>query len=663
MKVLRISSYREDIDGLRAIAVLSVLFYHMGFESFGGGFVGVDVFFVISGYLIVLSIITDLSNNQFSFMSFYNRRIRRILPSLLTVLLLSFSVGFVILPPSALVELSNSVLSSILFVSNFYFQSEAGYFDTAAELKPLLHTWSLSIEEQFYLVVPLLAVFSRSLKVFLLIIVLIVFSSLLLLLVYSDGQSIYFFFPQFRAWELGVGALCAFSVFFSKDNVWVKSEVLANAGLLLTLIAIFFLSSKEWPNVLALLPTIGAALVILFSRSNVILKNYFLVFVGKRSYSIYLAHYPIISFSTYYFGNNFSLYEILFILVMIVVFSHLLYELVERRFKDTSSRHQKLSVFSIKEKPNQFMFLLTSVLLVLCYFVISTDGYHLRDKTVLLEQRLLTIYRQHIVCDEMIFRECVDKAPKAKVVLLGDSNAYHFSVGAAKSSPNGELISLTTGGCMPLARFTRLDYSESQNSRCINFNEEVNAGLTDEFAKGRVAVVSAAWLLYIYGDELYSNVPKSKLATFGEGLVLVDEFSKVIPDEKKFDYFSSYLLSMASELSSKFDQVIFLGPLPPQPYAVKSELMLQLNGHRGTTSDVFYEYAKPVLDVFSRIEEEGLPNVSVVYPHIRLCDQIMKGRCVGYHNGEHYYGDETHVSAVGQFVAYAELFSILKSLD
>jgi peptidoglycan/LPS O-acetylase OafA/YrhL len=148
--------YRSDIDGLRAVAVLSVIFFHSGISVFSGGYVGVDIFFVISGYLITTIIVREIGNNEFSISQFYERRFRRILPALTVVVIVSLAVGLFLLTPASLIDLGKSALATTLFSSNILFYFESGYFDSPAEIKPLLHTWSLAIEEQYYIFFPLL---------------------------------------------------------------------------------------------------------------------------------------------------------------------------------------------------------------------------------------------------------------------------------------------------------------------------------------------------------------------------------------------------------------------------------------------------------------------------------------------------------------------------
>ena len=202
--------YRKDIDGLRAIAVLVVILFHYGFSLFPGGFIGVDIFFVISGYLITSIIVNDLEEEDFSFKKFYLRRARRILPALYTVLVISLLCAFIIFLPKDFLHFGKSLIATIVFVSNIMFMMDAGYFDTSALVKPLLHTWSLSVEEQFYLVFPVLLItlykFLRS--HFFNAILLLFFVTLALSEYVRDSNQIEAFFQsQSRAWEFLMGAL------------------------------------------------------------------------------------------------------------------------------------------------------------------------------------------------------------------------------------------------------------------------------------------------------------------------------------------------------------------------------------------------------------------------------------------------------------------------
>ena len=295
--------YRAEIDGLRALAVIPVILFHAGFDVFKGGFIGVDVFFVISGYLITTILISDLEKGNFSLLEFYERRARRILPALFLVMLCCIPFVWLYLSPRETVSFAKSVLATLSFSSNILFWQESGYFDSAAELKPLLHTWSLAVEEQYYVLFPLfLMVFwrfgSRA------ILILLGFSFLLSLGVaqwasYNKPSASFYLLPT-RAWQILLGSFCAFYLFKSNTQNVRKNyfTCLACVGVLLILVSIFtFDKSTPTPSIITLIPTVGTALIILLARFDnfiqKILSSRLLVSIGLISYSAYLWHQPV----------------------------------------------------------------------------------------------------------------------------------------------------------------------------------------------------------------------------------------------------------------------------------------------------------------------------------------------------------------------------------
>lgn len=307
--------YRSDIDGLRAIAVLSVVAYHAFPDLIKGGFIGVDIFFVISGYLISTIIFKDLKEGSFSFKDFYIRRIRRIFPALCLVLGTSFVVGWLFLFPDELQSLGKHILSGASFFSNLVLWGESGYFDAAAETKPLLHLWSLGIEEQFYLIWPMLLYFGWKRNWNALVVILSIGITSFALNAYfvgSDPVGV-FFSPATRFWELLVGALLAciteIEVQFPGQQYiqsWVSEksffgELRSFFGLILLLIALFEIDKRlAFPGFWALLPTLGAFFIISASPSclvnRYVLSAKPLVWIGLISYPLYLWHWPILSF-------------------------------------------------------------------------------------------------------------------------------------------------------------------------------------------------------------------------------------------------------------------------------------------------------------------------------------------------------------------------------
>jgi peptidoglycan/LPS O-acetylase OafA/YrhL len=303
------SAYRADIDGLRALAVVPVLFFHAGL-GFPGGFVGVDVFFVISGYLITRLLTVDMTERRFSVFRFYERRLRRIFPALFTVLMASTGVTWFIFMPPEFELFGKSMALAAVFASNIGFWQEAGYFDTVAQFKPLLHTWSLGIEEQFYILFPLLLAglyrfmpARRTLVIGLLSVSSLLFS---IVSVYVAPDGAFFLLPA-RFWELGLGCLLALA---PASSGWQSSRAAAvcTVGLLLIGTAVFGISEHTpFPGAAALLPCIGAALVIMAggtrNAASRALGSRPLVLVGLVSYSLYLWHWPIIVLAQYRLGR------------------------------------------------------------------------------------------------------------------------------------------------------------------------------------------------------------------------------------------------------------------------------------------------------------------------------------------------------------------------
>jgi len=351
-------SYRPDIDGLRAIAVVAVVLYHAGF-GFPGGYTGVDVFFVISGYLITGLILRDLKQNSFSFLDFWERRARRILPALAVVVAFAIVAGHFILPPNEYSGLARSVIGLTLFSSNVVFYRENDYFGPAAESKPLLHTWSLSLEEQFYLLVPfILWVLYRLGRTNLLLWGLAALTLLSFALsvvgVYLFPWATFFLLPT-RAWELAVGSLLAFARPVSSEGV---RRIMSWLGLLGVLVP-FFVYSKTtpFPGVAALLPVVGTALLIWSGsppdrphrKTEVarILECKPVVFVGLISYSLYLWHWPLLAYNHFFELWSDSLALKLGLLLLAFVLAAISWKFVEQPFRRQGLVRSRTMVFGV----------------------------------------------------------------------------------------------------------------------------------------------------------------------------------------------------------------------------------------------------------------------------------------------------------------------------
>lgn len=334
--------YRKDIDGLRAVAVLSVILFHAFPNLIKGGFVGVDIFFVISGYLITTIIISNLEARKFSFLDFYSRRVKRIFPALLVMLIAVLVFGWYVLLIDEYSQLGLHAASGAGFIANLIFWGESGYFDNAANTKPLLHLWSLGIEEQFYIFWPLLlwVVWQKKKhSSFLWITILIAFLSFGLNLYWVHNyRTAAFYLPFSRFWELMIGGYLAYLTIHRSGILSPLKNVQSILGFTLLFVALTFITEeKAFPGWWALLPTISAFLIISAGPevwlNRVLLSNRLMVWIGLISYPLYLWHWPLLVLGKITKGVGLSPYERLFLIVMAFVFSWLTYQFIEKRVR------------------------------------------------------------------------------------------------------------------------------------------------------------------------------------------------------------------------------------------------------------------------------------------------------------------------------------------
>ncbi|MEH6593007.1 MAG: acyltransferase family protein [Halioglobus sp.] len=451
------SAYRADIDGLRAVSVLAVLVYHAFPSLLPGGFIGVDVFFVISGYLISLIIRRELDNGQFSLSQFYRRRLQRIVPALVPVLITCLVIGWFVLLPAEYEALGKHVASASTFTSNLVFWSESGYFDTNRAYKPLLHLWSLGVEEQFYLVWPLVSVvaYRFGIRPFLLF---LGGGSFIInvALVEADPASI-FFLPHYRVWELLLGAGL---VWFGRSPVPDKNErstftaLLASLGGLSALVASMFLIDQKyghlgWPGWWAIPPTVGAALIIMSGAKTSVnrwfLGNGVMVAIGKISYPLYLWHWPLLSFARIMESGEPSV----FVRIVIVLLSFLLawatYALVEKRLRYSRNLLTPiglgLSLFG---------------LLIIGLVIMSDNGVPSRNaKFQHAVDDSVWAQRLNATCPKGLTTQgshCTSNGRTHEIVVLGDSHAINLFYALAHRYQNsGEGVQgLAKAGCPTL---------------------------------------------------------------------------------------------------------------------------------------------------------------------------------------------------------------------
>jgi len=507
--------YRSDIDGLRAIAILSVLIFHLNPKYLSGGFVGVDIFFVISGFLITSLIKKEIEETaSFSFKNFYIRRVKRLLPALFFSLILTTIFAALILSPTHLSSFGLSQISSIFSVSNFYFWIESDYFDVESKLKPLLHTWSLSVEEQFYFIWPLTLILLLKVgrKIFIYsFLIFLVFFSLYLNLKFQDGnihiinkyftdwkeyfengKSTLFFMLPFRTYEFILGASLVWILNY-KINIKYFYDVLFIIGLILIGYSIFYLDENIiFPSYYGFIPTIGATIIIYTgnrTRLNFILSNKIMVGIGLISYSLYLFHWPIIVFWNY-LNPTPSLIDNTIISFISLLLAYLSYRFIEQPF-----RRNKFINYSFISKI--FIFGLPIVLIFISWSMYIHNGWKWRINSPVFEN----------VGDSKDFHKKfygvagypsflgVNTFNSADIVLLGDSHGMHYAEGIYKliAEPNKYNLYIAAGtSCFALPNFTRTTVGNDWDNLCKN---ALNKGL-DFVKKGNhpIVVVSESWL-------------------------------------------------------------------------------------------------------------------------------------------------------------------------
>jgi len=466
-------AYRPDIDGLRAVAVASVILYHLDLKAFQGGFVGVDVFFVISGYLITRIVRSDIARGTFSLKQFYIKRFRRIFPAAGVTLAATLILASFVLSPPYMRQFGASLLASIFSVSNLFFWSESGYFDAESQLKPLLHTWSLSVEEQFYLFWPLfLALLARNGPKWRVPLGIAAIGALsfgfnfpfgagaygpaLAQLVsagkhFNDGPASIFFLTPFRIFEFCIGALCIWAEAFELRKDWI-SELLCVLGFSAVLGSVhFYRETLIFPQRYALIPCLGAALLILGGRSRFLgrlLDNKVMVTTGVMSYSLYLVHWPIIALYKYFKADRLDNLEKLVLVGLAVALARLLHTQIERRF-----RHPKDG--PAVENTNFFRWSLgsTALLSLLALSAWQQNGWGFRSgKAEFLvagvekSQDFKTEHYGGKGCKPPRC-EANEKAPGEVVYVIGDSYSRAYYEGLKTIFPNQHFVFFEEGGC------------------------------------------------------------------------------------------------------------------------------------------------------------------------------------------------------------------------
>lgn len=488
-------SYRPDIDGLRALAVLSVIIFHAFPTVFKGGFIGVDIFFVISGFLISTIIFTNLHNKSFSFIEFYSRRVRRIFPSLLVVLIATLSFGYFSMSADEYSQLGKHVAGGTSFISNILLWNESGYFDRSSDLKPLLHLWSLGIEEQFYIAWPLIIwlAWQRKLNILAVTVAIFILSFSFNLFNFRTDPTEDFYSPFTRFWELLTGGITAYFLSrraggpcdqarclslsktpinfidkISSKKTLTNSVSILGGALILTGLAIT--REKDFPGFWALIPTIGAALTISAGKdawfNKYILSNRNLIFIGLISFPLYLWHWPILSYGTILFGETPPVFFRFLCVIASIFLAWGTYILIEQPIR--SGRYENYKTASLS----------TILVLTGCigYFIHINDGFRFRYPVHDNDQEIRAWHLKGsgiIDCGYLV-KETTSafcaKTKKARVAIIGDSHAGHLFYGFSRSTNKdfNQVMVIGAGSCQPTLGFEAREGCNNQLQVAIN---------------------------------------------------------------------------------------------------------------------------------------------------------------------------------------------------
>lgn len=662
------SRYRPEIDGLRAIAVLAVICFHADISGFSGGYVGVDIFFVISGFLITTIIVDDLSTGTFSYPGFIIRRSRRILPALILMLTVSVLLAYLILLPSDLKQFGLSLSATTGFMSNIFFWRVSDYFSTANELTPLLHTWSLSVEEQFYLCFPLfmLLSFRFGWKYTFWAVILIFLTSIVLSEIgWRQQRTANFFLPVTRAWELMLGCGAAL---WQHRNIHRSNSFLAALGMLLIGGSIvLFDTQTPTPSLHTLLPTTGALLLILFATENNAVGKFLsfrpMVNLGLISYSTYLWHQPLFAFYRNYTQAGLEFATKIGLIICSILLGFVSWRFIERRFR--AGRFSKKNDKSFLIGCFSFLFALTVVGLSMNFFagmpwrydsvIVAADKAQnerspLRDKCHLAASDVTSNKLKNIK------EHCILRSEGTlDTAILGDSHAAAIAYPAmVELKKNGiTSIAITVSGCLPFSHYSTTQYDCAPANRLI---------LEFLQSMGIRTVILAGRYTNIFHTEGFDN---------GAGGV---EYG-VSPTPIYHDSHVSTLGDMTTSgrvflkngvelwLKNGFN-VVIVYPVPEAGWhvpkkVIKLKLENKYDGFLGVEKNLFIDRTKDVNGSLDKVYDSRLRRVR---PAKFLCDQHVKGYCTNSHGGKLFYYDDDHLSFYGASLFAGEIARLVTEL-
>lgn len=654
--------YRADLDGIRSLAVISVILFHYGISIFSGGYVGVDIFFVLSGYLISSIIFNQLDSDTFCFKNFYFRRFRRLFPVYIVVMLVTLALAFKFMLPQDFREFGQSLLASTLYVSNILFFLEAGYFDSASHLKPLLHTWSLSVEEQFYIFFPVLAwliskVNKKAWLPIFLILTLASFSAAVYM-ISQDNNAVFFLYP-YRAWEMFLGTLLALGVVPQLKKTYLVNgiSILALAGMVFSII--YYGEQTLFPGMSALLPCLATVLLVYagMSESGWVQKLFstqILVFLGKLSYSLYLWHWPIYVLFVYNIAGELVWTHIVMMMVLTFVASYLSWRYIEAPFREGKVIFSK----SIK---GVFGAVFISSLIMICigFYIHKTNGMPQRLDAKTAEFALAAgdlfgdlngcLEEGNDVHPDIGFCE-INKPFEAEsyTLIWGDSHggAYKRGYTDAVADLNSSAFLAWTGGCPPLLGISKDETASSKiiDDKCPPRNRAV-LDLIKNDKRINAVVLVGRWSYYLNGNgvgvDAHNKINiwpegRQKPMRFNHEELLVSAFHKTIA-EIKAQGLRVFVVEQPPEFSRFIARPLAINLLNGSADFEKSiaEMTVEPYANVMSRQGVF-------LDAMNKAEQDG--DVRVLRTHHYFCKDTQ---CSLMKDGAPLYFDNNHVSSAG----------------
>ena len=655
--------HRPEIDGLRALAVLPVILFHAGFGLVGGGYVGVDVFFVISGYLITSIIVGDLRAGRFSIVRFYERRARRILPALFFVMAACLPAAWLWLLPHETVAFGKSLVSVSVFLSNVLFWRTSGYFDLAADEKPLLHTWSLGVEEQFYIIFPLLLAACWRLGVRRLVGLLVVLALLSLLAsewALQRWAVASFFLAPFRAWELLAGSLLA----LAGAGAWPKQaqaalpawarQIPGVLALALIVVPVFcYDASTPFPGLRAVPPVLGTVLMLAFVRPDCgvgrLLTLRPVLWVGTISYSAYLWHQPLLAFARLGSASETPAWVFGGLAALSLLLGHLSWRFVEAPFR-AGSRWSREAVFTGSA-------VLTAVFIGCGALLVVTRGLPQRwsaTTAALVAPPKTRIESCPAVDDWLQVCPIGQPGKPAEVVLLGDSHADALAStldDTLRRAGKGGVVVHTT--CHPIAGL--FDSREPTTPERIAYCAEADRHLLARVARPEVrgVLLAVRWTVRLYpmGDRIdapaFDNHEGGieRDSPWRRNLAMDDSGQLSDGAGAKQRRLAQYLTALAAlRPTVVLDPVPEVGWTPP-----RLNLLAVVAGHPppALLSTSWERYLARNAVALELLHALTLPNLLHSRPQALLCNTMAPGRCVVQAGGALYYADDDHLSVRG----------------